>query len=58
MKDLLIKSNVVERRDGIGFIEILPAGGCGWPAREDQVFKVHDELHTQRDYRALEALVQ
>ena len=54
--ELTIKVNVIERRDGVGFAEILPAKDADGLHGKTYLFKVHDELHTQRDYRALEAL--
>jgi len=54
--ELVIKSNLVERRDGKGFIEILPAGDVTGLHGKTYLFLVVDELHTQRDYRVLEAL--
>lgn len=55
-RELLIKSNVIERRDGVGFIEILPAPDAAGLHGKTFLFKTHDELHTQKDYAALEAL--
>lgn len=54
--ELTIKSNVIERRDGKGFIEILPAGDAAGLHGKTYLFLVLDELHTQRDYKVLEAL--
>lgn len=53
---LVLKSNVVERKDGGGFIEILPAGDAAGLHGKTYLFIVVDELHTQKDYRLLEAL--
>ncbi|BFU93436.1 MAG: protein of unknown function [Nitrospira sp.] len=53
---LRLKSNVVERKDGGGFIEILPAGDAAGLHGKTYLFLVVDELHTQKDYRLLEAL--
>lgn len=53
---LVLKSNVVERKDGGGFIEILPAGDAAGLHGKTYLFLVVDELHTQKDYRLLEAL--
>lgn len=53
---LILKSNVVERKDGGGFIEILPAGDAAGLHGKTYLFLVVDELHTQKDYRLLEAL--
>jgi hypothetical protein len=54
--ELLIKQNVIERKDGTGFIEILPAGDARGLHGKTYLFLVVDELHTQKDYRVLEAL--
>lgn len=54
--ELTIKSNVIERKDGRGFIEILPAGDAQGLHGKTYLFLVLDELHTQKDYRVLEAL--
>lgn len=54
--ELIAKSNVIERRDGEGFIEILPAGDAPGLHGKTYLFLVVDELHTQKDYRLLEAL--
>jgi len=55
-EELTVKSNVIERKDGEGFIEILPAGDAPGLHGKTYLFLVVDELHTQRDYRVLEAL--
>jgi hypothetical protein len=54
--ELLLKQNVVERRDGKGFLEILPAGDAQGLHGKTYLWKGHDELHTARDYKVLEAL--
>lgn len=54
--ELTIKSNVIERRDGKGFIEILPAGDAAGLHGKTYLFLVLDELHTQKTYSVLEAL--
>ena len=54
--ELMLKSNVIERKDGEGFIEILPAGDAMGLHGKTYLLLVIDELHTQRDYRVLEAL--
>jgi hypothetical protein len=54
--ELTIKSNIIERKDGKGFIEILPAGDAAGLHGKTYLFLVLDELHTQKDYRVLEAL--
>lgn len=54
--ELIIKSNIIERKDGKGFIEILPAGDAAGLHGKTYVFLVLDELHTQKTYSVLEAL--
>jgi hypothetical protein len=55
-QEVVIKQNVVERRDGKGFLEILPGKDAEGLHGKSFLWKGHDELHTQKDYRALEAL--
>ena len=52
----LIKSNIVELKDGTGFIEILPARDAQSLHGKTYLLLVVDELHTQKDYKLLEAL--
>ncbi|MDP3089637.1 MAG: terminase large subunit [Nitrospira sp.] len=54
--ELTIRSNVIERKDGEGFLEILAAGDADGLHGKTYAFLVVDELHTQRDYKVLEAL--
>ena len=54
--ELTIKSNIVERKDGGGFIEILPARDAQGLHGKTYLFLVVDELHTQRTYDLLTAL--
>src|SRR5262245_61302760 len=54
--ELTIKANVVERKDGKGFLEILAAGDSPGLHGLTYLFLVVDELHSQKDYRVLEAL--
>lgn len=54
--EVTLKSNIIERKDGGGFIEILPAGDAAGLHGKTYLFLVVDELHTQRDYRLLEAM--
>lgn len=54
--ELTIKSNIVERKDGRGFIEILPARDAQGLHGKTYLFLVVDELHTQRTYDLLMAL--
>lgn len=53
---VLIKSNIIELKDGTGFIEILPAKDAQGLHGKTYLFLVVDELHTQKDYKLLEAL--
>ena len=55
-EEVVIKQNVIERRDGVGFLEILPAQDVSGLHGKTFVWKGTDELHTQKDYRVLEAL--
>jgi len=54
--EVTIMRNVVARRDGRGFLEILAAGDAPGLHGKTYLFLVVDELHTQRDYAVLEAL--
>ncbi len=54
--ELVMRSNIVERRDGKGFIEILPARDAQGLHGKTYLFLVVDELHTQRNYDLLTAL--
>jgi hypothetical protein len=54
--EVMIKSNVIERKDRNGFIEILPAGDAAGLHGKTYLLLVVDELHTQKDYKMLEAL--
>src|SRR5688572_12193820 len=54
--ELAIKSNVIARKDGAGFIEIVPAGDVAGLHGKTYLWKGHDELHTQKGYGVLEAL--
>src|SRR5215831_5305785 len=53
---VLIKNNIIELKDGTGFIEILPAKDAQGLHGKTYIFLVVDELHTQKDYKLLEAL--
>ena len=55
-RELDIYRNVVRRLDGRGFVEILPAGDAAGLHGKTFLFYGHSELHTQRDYRVIEAL--
>ncbi len=55
-EEVIIKQNVIERKDGKGFIEILPAQDVSGLHGKTYLFLAFDELHTQKDYRVLEAL--
>jgi len=54
--ELILKANVIERRDGRGFIEILPARDAQGLHGKTYLFLVVDELHTQKTYDLLMAL--
>ena len=54
--ELTIKSNIIERRDGRGFIEILPARDAQGMHGKTCLLLVVDELHTQKTYDLLTAL--
>ncbi|MDE3039656.1 MAG: hypothetical protein KGJ82_03630 [Nitrospirota bacterium] len=54
--EVVMKQNVIERRDGHGFCEILPAQNAATLHGKTYLWKGHDELHTQKSYDALEAL--
>jgi hypothetical protein len=54
--ELTIKSNIVERKDGRGSIEILPARDAQGLHGKTYLFLVVDELHTQKTYDLLMAL--
>jgi len=57
LNDLVIlKNNIVELKDGTGFIEILPSRDAQSLHGKTYLFLVVDELHTQKDYKLLEAL--
>jgi hypothetical protein len=53
---VVLKNNIIELKDGTGFIEILPARDAQSLHGKTYLFLVVDELHTQRDYKILEAL--
>jgi len=55
-EEVVIKSNVIERKDGHGFIEILPARDAQGLHGKTYLFLVVDELHTQKNYDLLQAL--
>jgi hypothetical protein len=55
-QEVVLKQNVIERRDGHGFLEILPAGDAAGLHGKTFLWKGHDELHTQKNYDVLEAL--
>lgn len=53
---VIIKNNIIELKDGTGFIEILPARDAQSLHGKTYLLLVVDELHTQKDYKLLEAL--
>lgn len=54
--ELEIYRNVVHRKDGKGFSEILPSQNADTLHGKTYLFYGHSELHTQKDYRVLEGL--
>ena len=54
--EVTVYRNVITRHDGQGFIEILASGDALGLHGKTYSCYVHSELHTQRDYRVLEAL--
>lgn len=54
--EVVIKVNVIERRDNVGFLEIVPAQDALGLHGKTYLWKGHDELHTQKNYATLEAL--
>lgn len=54
--ELIVRQNYIERRDQEGFIEILAAQDAAGLHGKTYRLLCFDELHTQKDYRVLEAL--
>jgi hypothetical protein len=54
--ELIIKSDTIERRDGRGFLTILPAQNALGLHGKTYLFLVIGELHTQKNYEVLQAL--
>lgn len=54
--EYIVRSNIVQRKDGMGFIEILPARDAASLHGKTYLFLVVDELHTQKNYDLLQAL--
>ena len=54
--EVTVYRNLITRHDGQGFIEILASGDALGLHGKTYSCYVHSELHTQRDYRVLEAL--
>jgi hypothetical protein len=54
--ELVIKQKVIERRDGRGFLEILPAGDIVGSHGKTFLFCAFDEIHGYRTWDILEAL--
>jgi hypothetical protein len=54
--ELEVYRNMIQRQDCKGFVEILPAGDALGLHGKTYLLYVHSELHTQKDYRVLEAL--
>jgi hypothetical protein len=55
-QEVTIKQTTIERKDGHGFIEILPAKDAQGLHGKTYLFLVIDELHTQKTYDLLQAL--
>src|SRR5262249_56515907 len=51
-----VKQNVIERRDGKGFFEILPAGDVVGSHGKTFPFVGFDEIHGYKNWEILEAL--
>lgn len=56
MKDLIIKKDRIERRDGKGFLEILPAQDVAGAHGKTYLFCGFDEIHEYRDWGLFEAM--
>jgi len=54
--EVILKAHVIERKDGQGFIEILPARDAQSLHGKTYLLLVVDELHTQKNYDLLQAL--
>jgi hypothetical protein len=54
--EVVIKTRVIERRDGRGFIEILPANDAQGLHGKTYLLLIIDEFHTQKTYDLLQAL--
>ena len=54
--EVILKNRIIERRDGQGFIEILPANDAQGLHGKTYLFLVIDEFHTQKTYELLQAL--
>lgn len=54
--ELVIKQKVIERRDGRGFLEILPAGDVVGSHGKTYLFAGFDEIHGYKTWDILEAL--
>jgi hypothetical protein len=55
-KHLAVKQKVAERRDGRGFLEILPAQDVAGSHGKTYRLAAFDEIHTQRTWDLLEAM--
>jgi hypothetical protein len=56
MDEVNIKSNIIEKKDGTGYIEIVASGDADGLHGRSYRLLCFDELHAQTDYRVLEAL--
>ena len=55
-KHLIVKQKMIERRDGKGFLAILPAGDVSGSHGKTYRLAAFDEIHTQRTWELLEAM--
>lgn len=53
---LKVKLNTIERKDGAGFLEILPAQDVAGSHGKTYLFAGFDEIHTYRNWDLLEAM--
>lgn len=53
---LIVKQNIIERKDGKGFLEILPAGDVVGTHGKTYLLCAFDEIHGYKDWSILEAM--
>jgi hypothetical protein len=56
LDSLAIKKDIIERRDGDGFLEILPAGDAVGLHGKTYLMVGYDEVHGHRDWSVIEGL--